>query len=465
MMKSLVLLVVAAIAAIATMYGPAEACSVGSTFMPPTNVELVASTPAIVVARATAENGRQVELTVTRVIKGALKIGDSVRVNGSTQRYFGASKPDDFSRARKGAYAGSCTAWDYKRGKHFLLFLEHARGDWRTRGVPFTRVNEEVDAGGDPWTTAVIAYTRFAGLPAAARQQALAALVARGTRANATAADKAIAADVQHHLATPTPFKSFAELDAMYRVATPDQRHRIALAIGVGGDRAARAFMKNLVAAVRAGTSTIDRRIALDAIAAYYVKVSDPPVLSQIAELYVALGTKTKQERWDLMWLLIKRADARQQHAMERALAGADDEEAGRLVEWFAKSPSAVALRDVKRRVGRDYAKKWQLAIGLAALGDPGVLAWAKQQLAAPVHDDRWIALYAIAVSPRADADALVPGIIARGGEDLESLIQGYEKAHHLRVDVRLRELAARKLEPEARKWLDRTQKARASAP
>jgi hypothetical protein len=457
-MRCLLVLVV-----LASLDRPADACSVVSTFIPPTNVELVATTPAIVVAKATrAVQGRDldehaIELTITRVIKGPLKIRTTVRVRGSTMKYRGASKPDDFSRARPGAYTGSCTAWDYKLGKHYLLFLEQYRGRWNTRGTPFTRVNEEVAPKGDAWTAVVTEYARITALPdPAARRKALDALAARG--------GKAVAADVQHHLAAATPYKSFAELDAMYRAAaTPQERNRIALAIGVGGDRAARAFMKDLVASLRAGTATIDRHIALDAIGAYYLKVSDPPVLGQIAELYVALGTAAKQARWDVMWLLIKRADASHQNVMERALAGADDEEAGRLVAWFVTSPSENARKEVRRRLGRDYSGKYELTLGLAGMGDKDVLAWAKQELAKPAAE--WVALYAIAMSPLPEADALVPAIIARGGTNLVTLIQGYEKAHHPRAEVRLRELAQRKLEPEAQKWLARTREARATPP
>lgn len=457
---------VLALALVVAADRPADACSVVRTYIAPTNVELVATTPRIVIAKAvdtiaptTSRDESYVEMEVTAVLKGGgVQKGERFRVRGSTQQYYGASAKTDFSKARKGAYVGSCTAWDYAEGRHYLLFLDSYGGTWATRGTPFTRVNEEVEPANDPWTIAVTKYIAITALATPDdRRKALDALVAAGAKKGATATDKAIAADITAHLAAPTPVKSFAELDAMWRGTT--DRSRVAIAIGTGGDPAAKGFMKELVESVATNAPLVDARVALLAIGAYYLKVSDPPVLAKVAELYVALGTQAKQARWDVMWLLIKRADASHRAVMERALAGADDEEAGRLVEWFAKFPSKTAHDDIAKRVGGHYAEKRELALGLAALGDKDIVAWAKKQLAAKQRgDDRWIALYAIAMSPLPEADALVPGILSREGEDLVSLIQGYGKARHAKVDKRLAEIGAKPgLAAEARTWLDRT--------
>jgi hypothetical protein len=449
------------------VHRPADACSVTKTFIAPSNFELVATTPRIVIAKAigavipkTRGDDHAIELEITGVIKGAGKIGEKLFVRGATMRYMGASPKNDFSRARKGAYAGSCTAWDYKLDKHYLVFLVEHRGEWHTRGTPFTRVNEEVDAKNDPWTIAVTAYAKIADLPKLEdRKKALDALAAKGAQKGASATDKAIADDIARHFEAATPFKTFAELDVMFRAAPADRRNQIVLAIGTSGDQAAREFMKGIVTSLRAGTPSVDEHIALTAIGAYYKKVSDPPVLSQIAELYVALGTKAKQSRWDIMWLLINRADASHQALMERALAGADDEEAGRLVEFFTKSPSETARKEVRKRIGTAWGEKWEMTIGIAGMGDKDVIAWAKKTAAeAKTKDDkRWVAIYAIAMSPLPEADALATGIIAKGGEDLVTLIQGYQKARHAKVDARLAEIGKKKLEAEAKKWLDRT--------
>jgi hypothetical protein len=186
---------VAVIVASAASVRPADACSVVRTYLPPSNYELVAMTPRIVVARAVAEvaapgtmTGMRIALEVTAVVRGTgVARGDRIEVRGSTQHYRGPSAPGDFSKARPGAYSGACTAWDYAIGKHYVLFLEQYDGGWDTLGLPFTRVNEEIDpaaAGGAPWLAAVTAYAQIAALPAPAdRRKALDALVARGGRA------------------------------------------------------------------------------------------------------------------------------------------------------------------------------------------------------------------------------------------------------------------------------------------
>src|SRR5215207_6047458 len=141
------------VALVCALDRPADACTPTFTYLPPSNFELVASTPRIVIAKAVGEVKPKnqdeddffIDLDVTSVLKGPGKVGERVRVSGSTMRYLGASAKDDFSRPRKGAFVGSCTAWDYKLGKHYLLLLTEWRGEWHTRGEPFTRVNEEVE--------------------------------------------------------------------------------------------------------------------------------------------------------------------------------------------------------------------------------------------------------------------------------------------------------------------------------
>ncbi len=436
---------------------PADACSVTPTFIAPTNVELVADAERIVVATVKGAAGaEEVELEVTKVIKGiGLAAGDVIRVRGALIRYRGASKPGDFSRARPGAYAGSCTAWDYAVGKRYVMLLKQYGGGWDTMGVPFARVNEEAEP---IWLRAVEEYTRIAALDPAKRRPALDALVARGKAKKASAADKAIAADVALHLVTPTPAKPFLELQRMLgKTNDAGERARIVLAIGVGGDPVAKGRMSVWVSAARQGNPPIDERILLEAIGAYFAKVPDAAALSNVAELYVAMGTRRKQDRWPLMNLLIDMADDHHKEVMTRALSGADDEEAGRIAPWFVRHPVPAALDDVRARTGKDYAQKWELALALAGMGDAKVVAWAKHRLADAPDDDRWIALYVIARSPLKEADSIARNVIVKGGDDLTSLIQGYGEAAHPRAAARLVEIGKRSLTGEQRKWLEQT--------
>jgi hypothetical protein len=437
---------------------PARACSVTATFIAPTNLELVAEADRIVVAKVVGAAGaEEVELELSRVMKGSgVAAGDTIRVRGALFRYRGASKAGDFSRARLGAYAGSCTAWDYAVGKSYVVLLDPYGGRWDTLGVPFARVNEEAEP---IWLKAVEEYVRIGGIAdAVKRRAAIDALIARGKKKKASAADSAMAADLDLHLRTPTPGKPFAELYPLYFKSRDGARARALLAIGVGGDpgRMAQNFMYSRLVEVRQGNPVVDERILFEAIAAYYSKAPTPLALREIGELYVSLGAKRKQERWPLMNLLIAKAGDLHKEVMGRALAGADDEEAGRLAAWFVRHPVKDALIDIRARAGSDYGAKWELALALAGMGDDRVVAWAKKMIAGGPDDDRWIALYVLARSPRKDADAAARKVIKKGGEDLTSLIQGYGEAHHARAGARLKEIGARTLTADDKQWLDR---------
>ncbi|MEJ7596537.1 MAG: hypothetical protein WKG01_01400 [Kofleriaceae bacterium] len=111
---------------------PAEACSLVRTFVPPTNVELVARAPQIVIAKVVAGTARGlgVELEVTRTLRGtSFPKGTRLALFGRLDRYAGASKDRfDFRGARPGAYAGSCVAMDYQIDRSYLLLLDPAGG-------------------------------------------------------------------------------------------------------------------------------------------------------------------------------------------------------------------------------------------------------------------------------------------------------------------------------------------------
>ncbi len=456
-MRTLAIAPLAVVCALLARPAPARACKVSSAFIAPTNLELVAKADRIVVASVTAAAGDdKVELEVTQIVKGkGVAVGDSVRVRGGLIRYRGASKPGDFSRARPGAYVGSCTAWDYAEKKSYILFLERRGRRWNTLGVPFARVNEEDEP---IWRRAVEEYVRVGAIAnAAKRRAALDALIARGEAKTASEADKAIAADLARHLATPTSAKAFLELQRLLNeTSDAGERERIVHAIGVGGDPAARRQMTVWVREARRGNSPVDERTLFDAIGAYFDKVPDAAAMREIGELYISLGIKRKRDRRTLMNLLIAHATDAHKEVMTRALAGADDEEAGRIAAWFARHPVRAALDDTRARVGSDFAAKRELALALAGMGDAKVVAWAKQRLADPPDEDRWIALQVLARSPRKDADAAARKVIKAGGEDLTSLIQGYGEATHARVGARLKDISARSLTREQKTWLFR---------
>lgn len=438
---------------------PADACSVTRTFVPPTNLELVAQAPEIVIVKVIAgtAGGYTVDVVVTRSLRGTkLPKGAKFSVDGFLEGYRGPS-PDrfDFTKARPGAYAGSCTAWDFALDKHYLLLLDAKLG---TVSVPFARVNEEIDPTSDPWLTAVIEYIKIADAPLAARRKQIDALIARGKKKQPSKLDAAIAADLAAHLVTPSVHKSFAELEQMLANA-PDAhtRNRVVIAIGTGGDPASRRFLVDLLADVAAKTAIVDDFTAYAAIGAYFELFPDPTTIGAIVRHFTASKAQG-HDRWPLMLVITKHADASHQKDMLAALATTSDEEASRFVNYFARFPSQEATRHIRARIGKDFEKaRSELVIGVAGMGDPDVLAWAKKKLAAKPDDKRWVAVYAVAWSPLPAADILARQIMSRNGDDLATLADGYGGAHHAQVDARIAEIGKLKLSRAAAEALQRT--------
>ncbi|HEY5937045.1 MAG TPA: hypothetical protein VIU61_20485 [Kofleriaceae bacterium] len=457
-MTRLVLPAAIALFAVLADPGPAEACSVTRTFVAPTNLELVAESPEIVVAKAisgTAGIGT-VHFEVTQVLRGTkLTKRAMLLMSGSVDRYLGAS-PDrfKFSSARPGAYSGACNAWDYAIDKHYLFLLEPGLG---MVTIPFARSNEEIDPASDPWLTAVTEYVKIADAPVASRRTLIDALIARGTGKKPSKAAAAIAADLTTHLATPTPYKSFVELDALLRAAPDDHtRKRAVMAIGTGSDPLARQFLVDLLAAVGAKTANVDDFTAYAAIGSYFERFPDPAAIGAIISHYTAAKAQG-HDRWSLMLAITKHADASHQKDMFFALTTASDEEAGRFVGYFARFPSKDATSNIRRRIKNDFEKaRFELVIGIAGMGDADVIKWAEKKLAAKPDDNRWIALYAIARSPRPNANAIARKVIAKNDADLATLIDGYGEAEHREVDARLRQIGTLKLSTEAADALQR---------
>lgn len=420
---------------------------------------------AIVVARAVEEVetterflGTEVRFEVIEVIAGeGLAVGGTIRSPGSTERYHGRSKADDFSGARLGAYIGGCTAYDYALAKRYLLFLGRYKGAWHVAGPPFTRVNEEVDAGSDPWVDAVRHYARIAALASrAARTEALRALIERGRARDADHAAVALAADVERHFAHPSPHKSFAELEPLYEAASGRAKGQALIAIGVGADPAARAFMRARTAELCDGEGAVDADTAVLAIGKYYEKVVDEGAIEPLGRIYIAMGSAQKGWRRPLTWALIYGAGPAHTELMNDVFESADDEDAGGLSEWIGRYPTRRGLTLLWARVGDDHRDRYEMTMALAAGGDSRVVAWALERLKKRSSEDRWVAVYVIGHSPRDEADAAAAQIIAGGGEDLVWLLEAYGTARHVSVVRRLEQIGRRQhLSEKARHRLE----------
>lgn len=275
--------------------------------------------------------------------------------------------------------------------------------------------------------------------------------------------------------------KSFAELKAMFDAAPPDARRaRILLAISLRGDPAAGAFMANVLQQAEADPSKSLH--LLEALAQHYERLPDPAALTSLADLYIKLGSAAKSARWPLMLTLIRRAGPPHRASMQKAIEGADDEEAGRLSAWFARYPSPEATAHLLTLVRGDFEGKSEITLALAAMGAKPPLEWALRVRRTPSPpqrtsnstsfkvgdkiDMRWLSPYVIARSPLPEADRAAGEIIRERRQDFVSLLQGYEDAAHPNATKRLKEIAALPhLSPIEQGWLERTTRARSSTP
>lgn len=466
----------------------ADACSLSSDFLPPSNYEIVRQAPHVVLARVTSTTSRGgvfygVAFSILETLRGSLlRPGEVITLGGSLGQYMGASAVGDFSHARPGAAAGACVAYDYHLGGQFLLLLRQSPSGWATLGTPFARVNEEVTIPDDPWLATVRHYVRIAALADPVKERAaLEALRAAAEKSPSPSRPRELAIDIQRHARTPSAHKTFAELKAMYDAPRPEHpRPRALLAISMRGDPAAGAFMAKILRLALADPKRSGP--LLDPLAHHFEKVPDSKSIQALAELYVKAGTGTRGDRWSVMWTLLRRAGSEHQATMQKALEGADDEEAGRLAGWFARHPSSEARAHLIQRVHGDYENKRDIAFALSAMGEKAPLDWALATLTTPSPpqrpfnnggfrlgdklDMRWVATYVVARSPLPEADRAAAAIIHARRDDFITLLQGYEEASHPNAARRLAQIAALPgLNMVERGWLDRATRGRVTPP
>jgi hypothetical protein len=188
---------------------PAQACSVVSGYVVPSNFRLVERAQLVVLARVVSgpsaeqlgedswDNPR-VALQPIRAIKGAipaepLKVKGYVSLKG---RGF-APHPTPLHRAHPSTYYGACIRQEYAVGALVVAVFEKTGEGWRQQGSPFARSVEDVEGENGTWVRAADAYVRIAALPASnARAKALQAEAARLLALRDDPAAPAIAADM-----------------------------------------------------------------------------------------------------------------------------------------------------------------------------------------------------------------------------------------------------------------------------
>ncbi len=338
---------------------------------------------------------------------------------GGTDRYSGKSDEHDFTSPREGAFAGMCTAYDYRVGKIFVLLLRRVDSEWLPSGPPFTRINEEVDSINSPWVIAIRHYVKIAGLNDYEAEKLELKKLEEVALKNLDSPlyPLGLAHDIQRHFQTPYPTRSYTDLKALFDAAPTDSRSDIVWALAKSTHPEAATFIRELI---RSGQFTS----YIGPVAEYVKTTGDPSTVLDLAAGYLRI--KDRETRWPIMWALIKAARSEHMPAMLNVLKSADEEEAGRLGIWFVKHPDDEAREIIKKLLDGQYEKRWQLTFSLSGLGDQETLNWGKKRVATP-GENRWIGYEVIADSPLEEADTLAKSIINNNDQvGCKSLVEGY---------------------------------------
>jgi hypothetical protein len=174
-----------------------------------------------------------------------------------------------------------------------------------------------------------------------------------------------------------------------------------------------------------------------------------------VKTLAASFPTIKKENRWPILWALVETAGDAEAGSMLAALRSANQAEAAKLATWFVLHPSDEATEVIRGLLNGKYQEHWELAFGLASLGDLDVLEWARGIIGSS-DKDRWMGLYVVARSPLPEADELAQAIIRTGKpESLSPLVQGYEESFNPNRWDRLSDIVhLKKKDPKVEEWL-----------
>ncbi len=415
---------------------PAWGCSGVAAASTPTNYELVREAETIVLAKSAAWEpsadethhpwGGAVRFEVEEVLKSDFR-PSTVTLEGHRE-FAGPGPEDDFSRARPGAYAGSCYAYDYRLNHQYLLFLtwDGLNEKWVIGGHAFARLNEEVDVPGSAWLKAVRQYLRVAALGDYEKEKT----ALRELRAEAAAGKapettpKALMADIDRHFQTPSEAKSGSDLIDLYEHAGSDTARRDAL---WGLTRNAPPAARDLL---RVQLLKETRPDFLGPLAVYFSKVPDHAILAPLSQSWDRLPADS-WSRQEILRALAKAAGPADSSLMAELLRKAGDgDQAAVLAQWFASpgNDPRIAIEILRSRLVDSPGDFSRYQDALAILGDPAVVAWAEKRIGEkPKGVDGGKAARVLAFSPLPEADAAVRKIIEAGGPArIEWLVQAF---------------------------------------
>jgi hypothetical protein len=103
-------------------------------------------------------NNAEIEFRIEEVLKGD-KVPSSLTLNGHlTDKDDYNDRPIPYNLVRPGGRGGSCSAYTYKQGAEFLLFLKRKEGKFTIRWYALAPTNEQLHSKDDEWLVWVKNY-------------------------------------------------------------------------------------------------------------------------------------------------------------------------------------------------------------------------------------------------------------------------------------------------------------------
>ncbi|NOT49366.1 MAG: hypothetical protein HOP17_16705 [Acidobacteria bacterium] len=422
------------------------ACSYADGALFPTHYDHIKEAAVIVLAEPIGKIGYNVEFRIKEVMKGSFEDQEFTASEVHT-----SCTDLTFVLQQEATLPPFLAAKIPKRTPKYLLFLERTTDSWKLSIQATEAMNSPVwDEQSSESLLAVRQLIRVSNrndYEAEKRELKELRRIAKSGR-QPRKYPKSLVKLIDDHLRSPTPKKTFQDLIEIYGQSERDGKRDVLWALAKGGHKEATEFFTRML------DSPIPSNY-VGPISQFIITTRNAALLLRIGRNYPILDKST---RWPLMWALIKTADGRHADLMMAALKSADKEEAGRLAEWFVRYPNEEATEIVNRLVAGAYQENWELTFGLAGMGDPGTVSWAKEFMNKD-GKDRWMAFYTIAYSPLDEADRLARDIIeGTDSRGLTFLIQGYGDSHNPRKYKRLYDIVRlTKKDSEVENWLRRT--------
>ena len=93
----------------------------------------------------------EIEFNVEETLKGEA-VPSTIILNGYlTERDDFNDRPVPYDFVRPGGRGGSCSAYEYKQGAEFLLFMKNVEGKLTIRWYALAPTNEQLHSADDPW--------------------------------------------------------------------------------------------------------------------------------------------------------------------------------------------------------------------------------------------------------------------------------------------------------------------------